>query len=67
MLHLLYALALLLLLSGACAVLADTGNISPAALPLPLLSGAVAVLYLCGIPGLLRVGAVLVLLALPRG
>ena len=64
MLHLLYALALLLLLSGACAVLADTGNISPAALPLPLLSGAVAVLYLCGIPGLLRVGAVLVLLAL---
>lgn len=64
MLHLLYALALLLLLCGACAILGKKSGLSPAALPLPLLSGAVAVLYLCGIPGLLRVGAVLVLLAL---
>ena len=32
MLHLLYALALLLLLSGACAILGEKSNLSPAAL-----------------------------------
>ena len=62
--HLLYALALLLLLSGACAILGEKSNLSPALLPLPILSGAVVVLYLCGIAGFLRVGAVAVLLAL---
>ena len=64
MLHLLYALALLLLLSGACAILGEKSNLSPALLPLPILSGAVVVLYLCGVAGFLRVGAVAVLLAL---
>jgi len=64
MLHLLYALALLLLLSGACAILGEKSNLSPALLPLPVLSGAVVVLYLCGVAGFLRVGAVAVLLAL---
>ena len=64
MLHLLYALALLLLLSGACAILGEKSNLSPALLPLPILSGAVVVLYLCGIAGVPRAGAVLVLLAL---
>lgn len=46
MLHLLYALALLLLLCGACAILAERFTLSPALLPLPVLSGAVVVLYL---------------------
>ena len=64
MLHLLYALALLLLLCGACAILAERFTLSPALLPLPVLSGAVVVLYLCGVTGFLRVGAVAVLLAL---
>lgn len=64
MLHLLYALALLLLLCGACAILAERFTLSPALLPLPVLSGAVVVLYLCGVAGFLRVGAVAVLLAL---
>ena len=64
MLHLLYALALLLLLCGACAMLAERFTLSPALLPLPVLSGAVVVLYLCGIAGFLRAGAVAVLLAL---
>ena len=64
MLHLLYALALLLLLSGACTILGEKSNLSPALLPLPVLSGAVVVLYLCGVAGFLRVGAVAVLLAL---
>ena len=64
MLHLLYALALLLLLSGACAILGEKSGLSPALLPLPVLSGTVVVLYLCGIAGILRAGAVLVLLAL---
>lgn len=64
MLHLLYALALLLLLCGACALLGEKSGLSPALLPLPVLSGAVVVLYLCGIAGILRAGAVLVLLAL---
>jgi hypothetical protein len=40
MLHLLYALALLLLLCGACAILAERFTLSPALLPLPVLSGA---------------------------
>ena len=56
--------ALLLLLSGACAILGEKSNLSPALLPLPVLSGAVVVLYLCGVAGFLRVGAVAVLLAL---
>ena len=64
MLHLLYALALLLLLCGACAILGEKSGLSPALLPLPVLGGAVVVLYLCGIAGILRAGAVLVLLAL---
>ena len=64
MLHLLYALALLLLLCGACAILGEKSGLSPALLPLPVFSGAVVVLYLCGIAGILRAGAVLVLLAL---
>ena len=64
MLHLLYALALLLLFCGACAILAERFTLSPALLPLPVLSGAVVVLYLCGVAGFLRVGAVAVLLAL---
>ena len=63
MLHLLYALVLLLLLCGACAILAERFTLSPALLPLPVLSGAVVVLYLCGVAGFLRVGAVAVLLA----
>ena len=67
MLHLLYALALLLLLCGACAILAERFTLSPALLPLPVLSGAVVVLYLCGVAGFLRVGAVAVLLALAAG
>ena len=58
MLHLLYALALLLLLSGACAILGEKSNLSPTLLPLPVFSGAVVVLYLCGIAGVLRAGAV---------
>ena len=62
--HLLYALALLLLLCGACAILGEKSGLSPALLPLPVLSGAVVVLYLCGIAGILRAGAVFVLLAL---
>ena len=47
--------------------LCDTGRkiqSLPALLPLPILSGAVVVLYLCGVAGFLRVGAVAVLLAL---
>ena len=64
MLHLLYALALLLLLCGACAILGEKSGLSPALLPLPVLSCAVVLLYLCGIAGILRAGAVLVLLAL---
>ena len=64
MLHLVYALALLALVGGACAVLADISGLSPAALPLPLLSGAVLLLYVCGLAGGLRGGAALVLLAL---
>ena len=64
MLHLFYALALLLLLCGACALLGEKSGLSPALLPLPVLSGAVVVLYLCGIAGILRAGAVFVLLAL---
>ena len=64
MLHLLYALALLLLLGGAAALLAERFTFSPALLPLPLLSGAVVVLYVFGIAGFLRAGAVVVLLAL---
>ena len=56
MLHLLYALVLLLLLCGACAILAERFTLSPALLPLPVLSGAVVVLYLCGVAGFLRVG-----------
>ena len=58
MLHLFYALVLLLLLCGACAILAERFTLSPALLPLPVLSGAVVVLYLCGVAGFLRVGAV---------
>ena len=38
MLHLLYALALLLLLCGACAILGEKSGLSPALLPLPVLS-----------------------------
>ena len=64
MLHLLYALFLLVLLGGACAILANKFDLSPAVLPLPVLTGAVVVLYVCGLAGMLRVGAVLVLLAL---
>ena len=64
MLHLLYALALLLLLGGAAALLAERFTLSPALLPLPLLSGTVVVLYVFGIAGFLRAGAVVVLLAL---
>ena len=36
MLHLLYALALLLLLCGTCAILAERFTLSPALLPLPV-------------------------------
>ena len=65
MLHLLYALALLLLLSGACAILGEKSNLSPALLPLPGLCAAVVVLCVCGVAGFLRVGAVAVLLRWP--
>lgn len=66
MLHLLYALAAFAFASGACAILGEKSNLSPALLPLPILSGAVVVLYLCGVAGFLRVGAVAVLLALAQ-
>ena len=64
MLHLVFALCLLLLLAGSCAVLARAAGLSPAVLPLPVLTGAVLVLYVCGLAGVLRPGAIAVVLAL---
>ncbi len=60
MLQLVWALFVLLLLTGTCAVLASGGKIHAALLPLPLLSGAALVLYGFGVAGALRLGAGLV-------
>ena len=62
MLQLVWALFVLLLLTGTCAVLASGGKIHAALLPLPLLSGAALVLYGFGVAGALRLGAGLVFL-----
>lgn len=62
MLQLVWALFVLLLLTGTCAVLASGGKIHAALLPLPLLSGAALVLYGFGVAGALLLGAGLVFL-----
>ena len=64
MLQLVWGLFVLLLLAGACAVLASGGKIHAALLPLPLLAGSAVLLYGFGIVGALRVGVVLVILLL---
>ena len=55
--QLLWGLALLVLLTGACAVLAARTGVHAALLPLPLLAGAGLLLYGFGLAGALRVGA----------
>ena len=55
--QLLWGLALLALLTGACAVLAVRTGVHAALLPLPLLAGAGLLLYGFGLAGALRVGA----------
>lgn len=64
MLQLVWGLFVLLLLAGACAVLASGGKIHAALLPLPLLAGSAVLLYGFGIVGALRVGVALVTLLL---
>ena len=64
MLQLLWGLFVLLLLTGACGVLASGDKIHPALLPLPLLAGSALLLYGFGILGALRAGAALVVLLL---
>lgn len=64
MLQLVWGLFVLLLLAGACAVLASGGKIHAALLPLPLLADSAVLLYGFGIVGALRVGVVLVILLL---
>ena len=64
MLQLVWGLFVLLLLAGACAVLASGGKIHAALLPLPLLAGSAVLLYGFGIVGALRVGVALVILLL---
>ena len=55
--QLLWGLALLALLTGACAVLAVRTGVHAALLPLPLLAGAGLLLYGFGMAGALRMGA----------
>ena len=55
--QLLWGLALLALLTGACAVLAVRTGVHAALLPLPLLAGAGLLLYGFGLAGALRAGA----------
>lgn len=62
MLQLVWGLFVLLLLTGACAVLASGDRVHAALLPLPLLSGAALVLYGFSVAGALRLGAGLVFL-----
>lgn len=57
MLHLAWGLLLLVLLTGACALLARWGKLSAALLPLPLLAGAGLLLYVFGLAGALPLGA----------
>lgn len=64
MLQLVWGLFVLLLLAGACAVLASGGKIHAALLPLPLLAGSAVLLYGFGIVGALRAGVALVILLL---
>ena len=64
MLQLVWGLFVLLLLTGACAVLASGGGVHGALLPLPLLAGVALLLYGFGIAGALRIGAALVVLLL---
>ena len=64
MLQLVWGLFVLLLLAGACAVLASGGKLHAALLPLPLLAGSAVLLYGFGIVGALRVGVALVILLL---
>ena len=64
MLQLVWGLFVLLLLAGACAVLASGGKIHAALLPLPQLAGSAVLLYGFGIVGALRVGVALVILLL---
>ena len=64
MLQLVWGLFVLLLLAGACTVLASGGKIHAALLPLPLLAGSAVLLYGFGIVGALRVGVALVILLL---
>lgn len=64
MLQLVWGLFVLLLLAGACAVLASGGKLHAALLPLPLLAGSALLLYDFGIVGSLRVGVALVILLL---
>lgn len=59
MVQLLWGLVLLVLLGGACGVLAAGGKLQAALLPLPLLAGAALLLYAFGIAGALRPGALL--------
>ena len=64
MLQLVWGLFVLLLLTGACAVLASGSKVHGALLPLPLLAGSALLLYGFGIAGALRIGAALVVLLL---
>ena len=64
MLQLVWGLFVLLLLTGACAVLASGGRVHGALLPLPLLAGSALLLYGFGIAGALRIDAALVVLLL---
>lgn len=64
MLQLVWGLFVLLLLAGACAVLASGGKLHAALLPLPLLAGSAVLLYGFGIVGALRAGVALVILLL---
>ena len=64
MLQLVWGLCMLLLLTGACAVLSRWAKLHAALLPLPLLAGACLLLYGFGIAGALRIGAALAVLLL---
>ena len=64
MLQLVWGLFLIVLLAGACAVLASGGKADAALLPLPLLSGMALLLYGFGLAGALRIGAALAVVLL---
>lgn len=59
MVQLIWGLALLLLLAGACAVLSAWADLDAALLPLPLLAGAALLSYAFGMAGALRIGTAL--------